>query len=208
MSYQFQPGPLSAAASAYLTRLARDVDRANRLAVTPPLALTEAGGNKVVYLDSAAVGGGGGAAGEWVPGKVMSGTDSSGYTVRRLELTGANTFAESSPTVEVLAYRQPSNPAVTVPDIPAGQTVLYRESPDTPGLYECTPWGGQRNLSLSQVIPQVTGGGITGSVTCVGGVPVVTLAFTPTTAPYVLSVDLTARDLVGGMTYTLPPPPP
>ena len=31
MPYTFSPGPLSAAASAFLSRMARDVDRANRL---------------------------------------------------------------------------------------------------------------------------------------------------------------------------------
>lgn len=48
MPHQFQPGPLSAASAAALSRLARDVDRANRLTVAPPLAVSEAGGNKVI----------------------------------------------------------------------------------------------------------------------------------------------------------------
>lgn len=138
--------------------------------------------------------------------RVVSGTNTSGYTVTRIVLTGANTFADFDPEDTFgNVYRWPTNPGVPLPDIPAGQTVVVQK-----GLTysTCHPWGGQRQVFLSQVIPQLTGGSIAGEVVCVDGVPTITLAFTPAFVDKILALELVARDLYAEMTYSPPPPPP
>jgi hypothetical protein len=55
MAFRFAPGPLSAAAAAALNSLAAMAERAARLTAAAPLAISEAGGNKVLSINPAAV---------------------------------------------------------------------------------------------------------------------------------------------------------
>jgi hypothetical protein len=154
--------------------------------------------------DGYPVTGSGGTASDWLTGKVVSGTNSSGYVVRRIMQTATNIWADYSPTTEVTAGRLPSILSAPLPDLPVGQAVLYRESPDTPGTYECTPWGGQFRVTQDRTVREVTGGTLTAvSTGCdSAGRPTFTGTITLTFADRILSLDLSGRDLTGTLTYT------
>jgi hypothetical protein len=181
---------------------------------TARLASAPFGPAKIVWKESgtgnkrAVVIVGQGGSGDEFDAEITGGSDAAGYSWKRVELTGANTWTDATEPAPLTgtndAYRMPSASSSNLPAIPAGQVVPIRPSPTLAGKFEIRAWGG-RQSSAGTVGPFLTDVSLSlsASAVCnVGGTITVTVTPTLTKTYSTQTLTVVARDLY----LTLPAP--